>query len=185
MHLIAKLSIYNLNYDIDILFDKLCIIGQSGYGKSTLLKCIHNIIKYQGFISINNKKHYKTMLMNQDSKLFDDTVYNNLIKIQKIFNCIDKDLIYKYLNDLQVSHLINTHVSSLSGGEYQRICIIRTLINKDIDCLLLDEPASALDLQSTIILNNILGQYDKPIIYITHNLNLTFGNIIDISSLLT
>lgn len=183
MNIKADVMIYDLYYKIDMNFDKLCIIGPSGKGKSTFLKCIHRLVDYDGYILIDNDMSYKSVLMTQHAKLFDGTVYENLYKVQKLCGTPNHDKIMQYLTATHLDSYKDVNINRLSGGEYQRICIIRSLLC-NADLLLFDEPASSLDKDNTLLFSNLLRNINTPVIYITHNLALSFGQTIHITDLL-
>lgn len=181
MKLHCDFEIYNLKYQVDIEFEKLKIVGPSGSGKSTLLKCIHKMLNFSGTIKLNNKENFKTIFMLQNSVLFDTTVYNNLYKVQEYHNCINVQKMYSYLERCNLINYLHSNVNILSGGQYQRICIIRSLLLSP-DCFLFDEPTSALDKDNILLFNQIFSEISVPIIYITHNQELNFGQTFNIQN---
>ena len=79
------------------------------------------------------------------------------------------------LNEFHMEHLKSKHVSQLSGGEQQRISIMRALSNKP-EILLADEPTGNLDSENSKKVMEILNHLNKKgmtIIMVTHDLSLT------------
>lgn len=163
--------------------DCVSIVGQSGSGKSTLLKlCADLITASDGRIYYKEKcyTNYKPTELRksisyciQIPQLFGNTVYDNLefpfkIREQKI----DLSRIELLLNrfNLDKSYL-EKKINSLSGGEKQRIAIIRNLLYTP-EILLLDEATSSLDKENALVIQNYvkeLNQNGVTILWITHS----------------
>lgn len=182
----GKMLINKFNYT----FNKgniYCINGENGKGKSTFINILTGLFNdYQGeiiFDSYNLKELdlYNTRknligVLEQESKLLNSNLLNNITygiynkdnsEINmwcEMFNLInnnnswEKFINYKYNNEL------------ISGGQKQKICIIRTLL-KDSKVIIMDEPTSYLDEESIEKLKYILSKIknEKIIILITHN----------------
>jgi len=165
--------IENFNFKINP-GEKIAIIGSSGSGKSTIIKCLINILSIQkGNIYIDdidfntyNNKWLKQRIgyVAQDNILFSDTIANNIaygmenIKEEDIINAAIKANAHEFISKLPNKYntiLEGTELSSLSGGQKQRISIARALI-RNPNILIFDEATSALDpvceelVQSTI-----------------------------------
>ena len=153
----------------------LVIVGPSGCGKSTLLNIIGGIDKKSsGNITIFDGKKIGYML--QTDCLFSWlTILDNALLGLKINNLMTEDniaYVKKLLNTYGLSEFMDSYPSSLSGGMRQRVALIRTLALKP-DILLLDEPFSALDYQTRIMVADdvykIIKREGKTIIMITHD----------------
>lgn len=137
------------------------IIGSSGSGKSTILRCI-NLLEEptKGDILIDGKSAIKGELNKQQlatkvGMVFQSfNLFNNMDVLK---NCMigqmtvlkrDQDTAkanaLKYLNLVGMTQFINARPAQLSGGQKQRVAIARALA-MDPECLLFDEPTSALD----------------------------------------
>lgn len=132
------------------------VVGVSGSGKSTLLKILTGIIdEYDGDIfysdeNINNMsmKDRRFIMMFQNLELFSHlNVYDNVsfgLKMRNEDKAKIDSLVKKYLELVNLSGYEEFYPSELSGGEKQRVALIRSLIVEP-RLLLLDEPFSSLD----------------------------------------
>ncbi|MFL0246669.1 ABC transporter ATP-binding protein [Candidatus Clostridium stratigraminis] len=163
--------------------DYISVVGPSGSGKSTFLKlCCHLISPTEGTILYKNKSimEYNPMELRkniaycfQTPYLFAETVIDNVSFPYHLRN-IKMD--FKRVEELFVlfnldKEYLKKDVKNLSGGEKQRIALIRTLMFKP-EILLLDEVTSALDVDNTLIVENVmksLNQSGTAIIWVTHN----------------
>ncbi len=183
--------------------DFIILTGPTGAGKTTLLKLIYREerptsgeifyedIPYSRF----NKKELSRFRQNlgiifQDYKLFPDlTVYEN-IKISLVlsgkFTKDTKFLIYEYLERFNISHKAQKKVKELSGGEQQKVGIIRAII-RDPEILIADEPTGNLDPASIKEILEILkefNRYGKTVILATHDpviLNQKLGKLVKLN----
>ena len=162
----------------------ISLVGPSGCGKSTLLSILSNLDKdYSG--DILSKDNLKVAYMFQSNALFPWlTIYDNATLGLKITNNMTKDNLeyVDYLFNLyNLNEFKNRYPRSLSGGMMQRVALIRTLALKP-DLLLLDEPFSALDQQSRLLICDdvykILKKENKSAILVTHNIEeaIIFSN---------
>jgi len=165
------------------LGDYISVVGPSGSGKSTFLKlCCHLISPTEGTILYKNisiMEHNPMELRKniaycfQTPYLFGETVMDN-ISFPYSIRGLNVDL--KRAEDLFLlfnlgKEYFKKEVKNLSGGEKQRIALIRTLLFKP-EIILLDEVTSALDVDNTLIVENImksLNQNGTTIIWVTHN----------------
>lgn len=163
--------------------DYISVVGPSGSGKSTFLKlCSHLISPTEGDILYMDKSILELNPMElrkriaycfQTPYLFGKTVMDN---ISFPYSIRGNKADIKRVNELlQLFNLdkdyLNKDIKNLSGGEKQRIALIRTLLfNPEI--LLLDEVTSALDVDNTLVVENVmktLNQEGITIIWVTHN----------------
>lgn len=164
--------------------DFISVVGPSGGGKSTFLKlCAHLISPSSGSIFFNGKNltEYNPVELRKDivycfqtPYLFGSTVMDNLVFPFSIRNKKpDLDRIYELLSLFNLDkEFIHNQVKNLSGGEKQRISLIRSIIFKP-QILLLDETTSALDAENSAIVESVingLNQQGVTIIWVTHNL---------------
>ena len=141
--------------------DVVAIIGPSGCGKTTLLRCLNMIEKptsgdiYFENVKINDphtdlsKVRQKMGMVFQQFNLFPHlTVSDNItlapIKHKKLSKSSANKRMMSLLKMINLSNKKDSYPSELSGGQMQRVAIIRSLI-MDPDIILFDEPTSALD----------------------------------------
>ena len=178
------------NISLDIKGGELVsIVGQSGSGKSTLLKLCSDLIPITNGDILFNKKSYKDYnpmdlrrkisYCVQLPYLFGERVNDNLEFPFKIRNEeFDKSRIVELLErfNLDESYL-DKGINSLSGGEKQRVAIIRNLIYTP-EVLLLDEATSALDKENAKIVEKYIKELSDDgvtVLWITHSLEQSEG----------
>ncbi|WP_427181635.1 ABC transporter ATP-binding protein [Paenibacillus sp. TC-CSREp1] len=163
---------------------KYAIIGGNGSGKSTLIKIIAGLITdYSGSILLDNMdirqvSYEKLSYIDQQAYLFNTTIRENII-IGQTHHLKDPSELHSIIDKLQLLDCINKHPEQLdfvvgdhgenvSGGERQKICIARALHRRP-ELLLLDEPDSALDPDTSSRVKEILGQMEGvTCLMITH-----------------
>ena len=154
----------------------LTIVGPSGCGKSTLLNIIGSIDnKTAGDIIVS--KDIKIGYMLQSDCLFSWlTILDNSLLGLKINGMLTKDnidYVKKLLKTYGLGEFMNNYPNSLSGGMKQRVALIRTLALRP-DVLLLDEPFSALDYQTRLMVADdvykIIKNENKTVVMITHDI---------------
>lgn len=154
--------------------EKVRICGENGRGKSTLLKILCTSLEnYEGVIQIGdadlrtvNKESWRSEIAYapQTPFLFCDTVRENLLADYG-------DEAKRLMEQFGIAHLAERIIcadSDLSGGERQKISLVRTFL-KDSSVLILDEPSNHLDQESTRILREYLNRSKKTVILVTHD----------------
>ncbi len=151
------------------------LVGQSGIGKSTLLKILANLEISSNFtnkIKIINKNKYTFSLMAQDDLLLPwFSVIENVVLGQKLRGeKVDYNRAKKILRKVNLNHVINNMPASLSGGMRQRVAIARTLF-EDRDIILMDEPFRSLDSITKAKIQNLTYSLlrNKTIFMVTHD----------------
>lgn len=172
-----------MSFDIE-KGDCISIVGQSGSGKSTLLKvCADMIPITSGNIYFNGKCYTsynpielrkKISYCLQTPELFGKSVCENLefpFKIRK--EQVNKQRIVKLLERFNIDEsFLDKDIISLSGGEKQRISIIRNLLYTP-DIILLDEATSALDLENAKVVEEYIKELNDlgvTVLWITHSM---------------
>ena len=142
--------------------DCLCIVGPSGGGKSTFLRCLNQLetvdsgnIIFEGEYDIADKKtnidevRKKIGMVFQQFNLFPHlNIMKNMtlapMKLLKLSKEEAENKAIKLLTRVGLSDKAYVYPSTLSGGQKQRVAIVRSLM-MDPDVMLFDEPTSALD----------------------------------------
>ena len=178
-----KSILKDISFSVD-MGDYISIVGPSGSGKSTMLKLLGHLLsptegtllyKNQNYVSYSPLELRKQIAYCfQTPYLFGHTVEENLhfpFIVEHMPPNTEK--IEQLLAQFQLpSQIVEESVQNLSGGEKQRLSLIRTLLlNPQV--LLLDEPTSALDEKNTQILEKTfqqLNQSGTTIVLVTHSL---------------
>lgn len=179
----------SISLDIDNK-DFLVLLGPSGCGKTTLLRIIAGLEKPDtGEIYFDNIDitHLLTQKRNisfvfQDFALYPHySVEDNIsypLKIKGLGKQEIKEKTQAVANKVQLNDLLKRNVQKLSSGEKQRVSIARALVKKP-DLLLLDEPLSNVDpklkLEMKILIKEVLGTINIPVIYVTHDQEEAFS----------
>lgn len=170
--------------------DYIYIVGPSGGGKSTFLKlCCHLISPTKGNIFYKGKNllDYNPIELRKEISytfqtpyLFGDRIVENIEFPFKIRNSqVDYEKVYSLMELFKINKdFLQNEVTNLSGGEKQRIALIRNLLFKP-EILLLDEVTSALDKENTEIVEEAISELNKEgvtILWVTHNLEQSRRN---------
>ena len=167
----------------------VCVIGPSGGGKSTFIRCLNLLEKPTGGdiifegVSLMNKKvnldeHRKKIgMVFQHFNLFaNKNVLNNitlaLMKVKKMKREEADEVAMKMLKRVGLEEKARQFPSQLSGGQQQRVAIARSLaMNPDI--MLFDEPTSALDPEmvgEVLSLMKELAKDGMTMVVVTHEI---------------
>ena len=159
----------------------ICIIGQSGCGKTTLLRIIAGFLPYEGQV-LDNEEEVVTPSPNRfmifqefDQLLPWKTAFENIefgLKLKKIE--IDREKkVMEILSMIGLEKFKDIYPHKLSGGMKQRVAIGRSLIMNP-STLLMDEPFGSLDAQMRRRLQDelikIWKKLSMTIIFVTHNI---------------
>ena len=179
-------------YDLDLTIEKgefVFIIGATGCGKSTLIKMLYREEKpTSGKIilggldvgKIRNSKVYKLRrklgIVFQDFKLLPKlTVYENVAFALESIGMKDKDIrpkVIEALDKVGLKDRIRSYPRELSGGEQQRVCIARAIVNEP-KILICDEPTGNLDPTTSKeimdILDKLNKEYETTVVMVTHD----------------
>lgn len=197
----GKINIKNITYKIEdnIVLDNLSldiekgdlisIVGESGCGKSTLLKILSDLISISdGDIHFRGEsyKNLNPLELRKEISycvqlpfLFGETVYDNfkfVFEVRK--EKFDENRVVELLKRFNLSkEYLQKDVNNLSGGEKQRIALIRNLIYKP-SVLLLDEATSALDNENTRIVEEYVQELNNEgvtVLWVTHSNEQSYG----------
>jgi ABC-type transport system involved in cytochrome bd biosynthesis fused ATPase/permease subunit len=175
---------FNVNYG-----EITCITGESGTGKSTLLKQISGILDTAGSIvftlpsdkGLGGKTAPAELVpvlsyVPQSPSIINDTIRVNIVfmrneadkkdKIETVLNIVELER--RVLeSSLGIETILSESGNNLSGGEKYRICLARALINNP-DIIIMDEPTASLDRKTSIkIIQNIKEFLPKAAIIIS------------------
>lgn len=170
--------------------DKVCLVGLSGSGKSSLISVLSgfsipnsgNIRVNSSNIELNNSNWLsKISYISQFPYIFPDTIRNNILfytdsKIddEKLNSICELVGLKDFINDLENGYdtYIGEEGVELSGGQSQRIAIARSLIS-DREIVILDEPTSHLDIETEFeIKEKLLKLFEgRTVIIATHRLH--------------
>lgn len=154
----------------------LSLLGPSGSGKSTILNILTNLLEpTSGEVSIKGTIGYmfqKDHLLEWRSIM--DNITLGLEIMHKKNNKKSMERIERLLKTYGLWDFRNMYPKELSGGMRQRVALIRTL-SVDPSILLLDEPFSALDYQTRLMVNDdvykVIKNENKSVILVTHDIS--------------
>lgn len=151
----------------------ICIRGDSGSGKSIMLKAIADIIPHDGQVFLGKTSadsltgpewRKKVGLLPAQSAWWKDRVKDHYIKPESID--------FKSLGFEE--KILDWEIRRLSSGEKQRLSILRLLENRPV-ALLLDEPTANLDPGNTERVEKLISEYSRtsecPVIWVSHDLS--------------
>jgi len=172
------------------------LIGPSGCGKSTFLRALNRMndiideARTEGRVEIDGEDIYndetdvvklrkRVGMVFQKSNPFPKSVFENVAYGPRIHGMKSRkqleEVVEKSLNQAalwdEVKDRLDKNAMELSGGQQQRLCIARALAVEP-EILLMDEPASALDPQSTDRIEDLIRELRKgyTIVIVTHNM---------------
>jgi NitT/TauT family transport system ATP-binding protein len=157
------------------------IVGPSGCGKSTMFNIIAGLLEPSaGTITLRGhdpKRGARIGYMLQRDLLFPwRTIIDNVclgLEVQGMPKTQRYEIARDYLARYGLADFAKQYPNTLSGGMRQRVALIRTLITEP-DLILLDEPFSALDYQTRLVLEeeivSILKEAHKTVVLITHDI---------------
>ena len=154
------------------------IMGPNGAGKSLFVRCLHGLskptdgsIRY-GKVAVGAVTRGRQSMVFQSPKLLRRSVIENLRFVANL-NKKNNQNLTGLLKETDLSLLKDQQVSTLSGGEKQRLSLTRALVSNP-EILFLDEATSSLDPRSVSIIESLLKEKklkNLKIILITHDIN--------------
>ena len=188
VHIYKELDDFTLNVQFDTEREFMALLGASGCGKSMTLKCIAGLEEPdRGQIILNDrvlfdsdKRINKSPQIRRVGYLFQNyalfpnmTVRHNLYAaVQRLPQERRKAAVDEKMRAFRLEGLDDLYPRQLSGGQQQRVALARVLLNEP-ECLLLDEPFSALDSylkwQTELELAELLRPYEGDVILVSHD----------------
>jgi molybdate transport system ATP-binding protein len=176
-----KLKHFSIDVSFQVQNEIVVLFGPSGSGKTTILNAISGITNPdKGFIQLNDRTLFQTKrnalpvqkrqlgYLFQDYALFPHMTVNKNIK----YGMSDTDLVKRLVDVVGIQPILESYPHQISGGEKQRVALVRALATKP-EALLLDEPFSALDEKTRIDCQDELlrlhAEWNIPVIMVTHN----------------
>ena len=174
--------------------ENLLVIGPNGCGKTTLLKAIVKLLPFRGEIEFAGKpvrkmKHgdisRKIAVLSQSFGVyFSYTVFDTVMmgrylhikdRLWGLPSDTDKEFVIRCLEAVHLLSEKDREITTLSGGQLQRVFLARTLA-QDPEIILLDEPTNHLDLKYQLELVEYLKEWSRhgnhAIVGVLHDLNL-------------
>jgi ABC-type Fe3+/spermidine/putrescine transport system ATPase subunit len=155
------------------------ILGPSGAGKSTIAKIALGLESFHKGAIYYNKVDITTLAVQERGFGYVPqhlALFPHLnIEQNILFNGRKKDTLFSQLiQTTNIAHLLHRYPNSLSGGEKQRVALVRALLTQ-AKVLILDEPFSALDIslkkELWLMLKRIQKEFEITTLLITHDLN--------------
>lgn len=177
-----QLELFKLDLKFNIKKEVLAIQGASGSGKTTILNIIAGLVKadraeiYNGdtILESTDKNIYLPSRKRNIGYMFQNYGLFPHLNVEKNikFAIKDKETYEVLLDVLGLRDLLKRYPSDISGGEKQRVALLRTLVTKP-KVLLMDEPFSALDAELKEKLYPSFSEFIKslniPVLIITHD----------------
>ena len=169
----------------------VCVLGQSGCGKTTLMNIIGGLDRYtSGNIVVDgiSTENYLEKDWNSYRNNFIGFVFQsyNLIPHMSVLANVEvalalsgishqerKEIATSMLKKVGLESELQKRPNQLSGGQCQRVAIARALVN-DPEIILADEPTGAIDSETSIVIMDLLKEISKTklVIMVTHNAEL-------------
>ncbi len=192
--------------------ETVAIVGPNGCGKSTLANLVPRFYDpISGAVTLDGVDlrdvrlrdlREQIGLVNQETLLFDDTVYNNIrygspqATREQILSAAERAHAHRFIEE-KLERGYQTQVGArgamLSGGQRQRIALARAIL-RDPAILILDEATSQVDLESEQLIHKVLDEFrrDRTTLIITHRLGalsladrvvvMDHGHIVDVGT---
>ena len=167
---VVKLDNFSLDTKSGKLYkgDIIGVIGENGIGKSTFIKALAGIIETSiGKLDLGIKISYKPQILKPFDMIVSDTLLNTNPQYESDLGIVSA------INKFGINKIMTKNVSTLSGGELQKLAIVTTLM-KPADIYLIDEPSANLDIEDRLECMNIISSFissrKKCAIIVDHDL---------------
>ena len=171
-----KFKDFEINIDLEIFKGEIYgLIGKSGSGKSSILKMIQGILKYDSGKLYKDDKLEISYVFQDFNLLNNKTVFENVALPLRLRGKFDENKVEEAIKFVGIENRKYMYIASLSGGEKQRVGIARAIVSNP-DLILCDEVTASLD---KIVKNEILflfkkinEEYGTSILLVTHELDV-------------
>lgn len=186
-----EVILHNLGFSLE-RGQILVILGPNGVGKTTLLRCINAMLRpWTGQVHIGEEnvfhmdpgeiaRHFGYVAQRTEGgrlTAFDAVLLGRKPHLRWKPSRKDLLMVDSAMRQLGLAHLALRHTDELSGGELQKVCIARALVQEP-DVLLLDEPTSSLDLKNQLdilkTIRRVAAEHRIAAVITMHNLNMAF-----------
>lgn len=173
----SEMILKNVNLEIE-KGEVISIIGASGGGKSTLLRCLIGLEEIDSGTIIVPEKNKMGMVF-QSFNLFPhmtalQNIMESLIVVDKMERSKAKEIALDLLEKVGLKERANFYPKTLSGGQKQRVAIARALA-KNPELLLFDEPTSALDPEMVkeveAVIEELRNTSDITMVIVSHEID--------------
>ncbi|MDY0389480.1 MAG: ABC transporter ATP-binding protein [Desulfobulbus oligotrophicus] len=165
------------------------IIGPNGSGKSTLLKTFYKVIRPTSGVLTLDGHDVGKVSQRQCSRLLAILPQQQMMDVELTAEEVvemgryphktffeqsadrERSLVKTTFADMQLEHLAERRLPTLSGGERQMVLIARAIV-QDTPCILLDEPTNHLDIYHQVTILDALTALGKQVVVVFHDLNL-------------
>ncbi|MEC9484431.1 MAG: ABC-F family ATP-binding cassette domain-containing protein [Candidatus Izemoplasma sp.] len=148
-------------------FEKLGIVGPNGTGKTTLINVIRNRLKpLSGRIKFLRRYRIGYFDQNQSTLHHSKTIFEEIHDLHPLFTNYDVRTYaarFLFFNDD-----LDKPISVLSGGEKVRLQLLLLMLEKP-DLLILDEPTNHLDIDTKDIIEDVIEQFEGPVLFVSHD----------------
>ncbi len=171
-----KFKDFEININLEIFKGEIYgLIGKSGSGKSSILKMIQGILKYDSGKLYKDDKLEISYVFQDFNLLNNKTVFENVALPLRLRGKFDENKVEEAIKFVGLENRKYMYIASLSGGEKQRVGIARAIVSNP-DLILCDEVTASLD---KIVKNEILflfkkinEEYGTSILLVTHELDV-------------
>ncbi len=154
----------------------LTLIGPNGAGKTTLVRIILGLLKPQSG-HLEKPKNLRIGYMPQKLHV-EATMPITVRRFLELARHKSSAPISEILEEVQITHLMNHQLRSISGGEMQRVLLARAL-SQQPQLLVLDEPAQGVDVSGQAelyqLINDIRARHNCGVLMISHDLHLVMA----------
>ncbi len=181
--------------DISFTVDEpsfICIVGPNGVGKSTLIRCINNLISpTSGEVEVYGKPVGEYTLKEMAKVIGYVPVETRDFNVMTVLDTVligryahqkwktdqeDINLAYKALEAMEIENLAMRGFNELSAGQHQKVALARGLVQEPM-ILILDEPTSNLDIRHQMYVLEFLKKLSRKagmtVLMVSHDLNLS------------